>query len=130
MSELNWFPGHMKKALNQMAEEVKKVDMLIYVLDSRAPFSCINPSFSSLAINKPVLYILNKFDLADDKKTTKFKEFIEKNENYDGGDKSDNPMKKYKSHNIFKNNKNICRIKWNNRRNYKRRLFRKFKKCF
>ena len=73
MPKLNWFPGHMAKALKQMSEEIKKVDMLIYVLDARAPFSCLNPSFTSLAINKPVLYVLNKCDLADDDITKKFK---------------------------------------------------------
>ena len=76
MPKLNWFPGHMAKALNQMSEEIKKVDMLIYVLDARAPFSCLNPSFTSLALDKPVLYILNKADLADDKVTDKFKSYI------------------------------------------------------
>ena len=81
MQKLNWFPGHMAKALNQMSEEVKKVDMLIYVLDARAPFSCLNPKFTSLALNKPVLYVLNKIDLADDNKTKAFKDYIKKMEN-------------------------------------------------
>ena len=54
-----------------MMEEIKKVDMLIYVLDSRAPFSCLNPKFDALKINKPVLYVLNKTDLADDTVTNK-----------------------------------------------------------
>ena len=73
MAKINWFPGHMAKALNQMAGEIKNVDMLIYVLDARAPFSCLNPEFSALAINKPVLYVINKCDLADDEKTKEAK---------------------------------------------------------
>ena len=69
MPKLNWFPGHMAKALKEMQEEIKKIDMLIYVLDARAPFSCINPKFEALSINKPVLYVLNKCDIADEQKT-------------------------------------------------------------
>ena len=75
-SKINWFPGHMAKALKIMETEIKNVDMLIYVLDARAPFSCLNPKFTSLALNKPVLYVLNKTDLADDEKTARCKRYI------------------------------------------------------
>lgn len=75
-SKINWFPGHMAKALKIMETEIKNVDMLIYVLNARAPFSCLNPKFTSLALNKPVLYVLNKTDLADDEKTARFKKYI------------------------------------------------------
>lgn len=80
-TKINWFPGHMAKALNQMTDEMKKVDMLIYVLDSRAPFSCLNPKFDALSVNKPVLYILNKADLADDEKTEKYKNLLKDKQN-------------------------------------------------
>lgn len=63
--KINWFPGHMAKALKMMGEEVKKVDVIIYVLDSRAPFSCVNPSFLKVIGNKPIIYILNKCDMVD-----------------------------------------------------------------
>lgn len=80
-NKINWFPGHMAKALNQMTDEMKKVDMLIYVLDSRAPFSCLNPKFDALSVNKPVLYVLNKSDLADDEKTGKYKKLLNSKQN-------------------------------------------------
>ena len=80
-NKINWFPGHMAKALNQMTDEMKKVDMLIYVLDSRAPFSCLNPKFDALSVNKPVLYVLNKSDLADDVKTEKYKNLLNAKQN-------------------------------------------------
>lgn len=69
MAKINWFPGHMAKSLNQMTDEIKNVDMLIYVLDARAPFSCLNPKFDAISLGKPVLYVLNKTDLADEQKT-------------------------------------------------------------
>ena len=30
--KINWFPGHMKKALDGMREELSKADAIIYVL--------------------------------------------------------------------------------------------------
>ena len=63
--KINWFPGHMKKALDLMNEEVKKVDVILYVLDSRAPKSCLNPAFNNILGTKPILYIFNKFDLCE-----------------------------------------------------------------
>jgi len=61
----------MKKALNEMAKEVKNIDALIYVLDARAPIACLNPSFFGLIGSKPILFVLNKVDLADESKLNK-----------------------------------------------------------
>lgn len=63
--KINWFPGHMTKALRMMEEETAKVDCIIYVLDARAPFSCVNPSFCDIVGSKPILYILNKSDMVE-----------------------------------------------------------------
>ena len=63
-NKVNWFPGHMAKTLAQMSKEIKNVDMVIYVLDARAPLSCLNPKFDDLCENKPILYVINKADLA------------------------------------------------------------------
>lgn len=71
-TKINWFPGHMKKALDEIQTEVKKVDAIIYVLDARAPKACLNPSFVKIIGNKPILYILNKCDLADETKVKVF----------------------------------------------------------
>lgn len=65
MAKINWFPGHMAKALKQMEQEVKSVDMVIYVLDARAPISSLNPEFIKLIGDKPILYVLNKADLVE-----------------------------------------------------------------
>lgn len=65
---IQWFPGHMTKAFRLMEKEIKLVDAIIYVLDSRAPFSCVNPKFPSLIGDKPIIYVFNKADLAEQKK--------------------------------------------------------------
>ncbi len=63
--KINWFPGHMTKALKDIQKQLANVDVVIYVLDARAPISSINPSLSKLSQNKPVLYVFNKTDIAD-----------------------------------------------------------------
>ncbi|MCE1249084.1 MAG: ribosome biogenesis GTPase YlqF [Firmicutes bacterium] len=65
MSEkFSWYPGHMKKALEAISEEIKSATAFIFVLDSRCPFSSLNPSLEKITGKKPVLYVLNKSDLA------------------------------------------------------------------
>lgn len=61
--QINWFPGHMTKSLRMMDDNIRQVDAVIYVLDARAPLSCINPELNKVIAGKPVIYVLNKADL-------------------------------------------------------------------
>ena len=63
LRKIQWFPGHMTKAVRMMEDNLKLVDGIIFVLDARAPFACINPMLEKKFGNKPVLYLLNKSDL-------------------------------------------------------------------
>jgi ribosome biogenesis GTPase A len=63
--EINWYPGHMTKSMRMIEEQVKLVDAIVYVLDSRAPMSCINPQFDKFIGAKPTVYLLNKADLCE-----------------------------------------------------------------
>ena len=72
MKHIQWFPGHMTKAMRMMEECVSLVDGVLVVLDARAPAATFNKKLRDLFAAKPVLYILNKADLADDKKTDAF----------------------------------------------------------
>ena len=76
---IHWFPGHMKKALIELQEKVKLVDLIIEILDARAPFSSRNPYFTNIAQGKKRLIILNKNDIADlkdfDKNAAKLSDF-------------------------------------------------------
>ena len=58
---IQWYPGHMTKAIRMMEENVKLVDILLYVLDARCYKACLNPSFDKLTV-KPRIYVLNKVD--------------------------------------------------------------------
>lgn len=65
MRKLQWFPGHMTKAMRMMEENSAVCDGIIYVLDARCPASSFNPALKKTFGAKPVLYVLNKGDLAD-----------------------------------------------------------------
>jgi ribosome biogenesis GTPase A len=67
MKHLQWFPGHITKAMRMMEESVPLCDGIIYVLDARCPVASFNRNLKKLFGNKPVLYVLNKSDLADEK---------------------------------------------------------------
>ena len=45
---LQWYPGHMAKAIREIKEALPKVDLFIEVLDARLPFSSENPVLASL----------------------------------------------------------------------------------
>lgn len=62
---INWFPGHMKKNLDTMKDNIKKIDVVLYVLDARAPFSCLNPKIDEIVENRTILYVINKIDLIE-----------------------------------------------------------------
>ena len=73
---IQWFPGHMTKALRMMEKEIKVVDAIIYVLDARAPFSCVNPKLNALVEGKPIIYVLNKCDIANEEATKNWQQYF------------------------------------------------------
>lgn len=62
---IQWFPGHMNKARNEIKEIMPEMDVVIEVIDARIPYSSENPMVARLRGQKPVIKILNKADLAD-----------------------------------------------------------------
>lgn len=62
---INWFPGHMNKARRELAETLRRTDVVIEVIDARLPQSSRNPMLAELRGDKPALVLLNKADLAD-----------------------------------------------------------------
>ncbi|MCR4880056.1 MAG: ribosome biogenesis GTPase YlqF [Bacilli bacterium] len=64
-TNIHWFPGHMNKALNEIKEKVKLVDIVIELLDTRIPYSSFNDEFEKFVNNKKRLFVFTKEDLAD-----------------------------------------------------------------
>lgn len=69
MKQIQWFPGHMAKTRRLIDANLKLVDAVVEIVDSRAPLSSRNPEMDSMTKGKPRLVLLNKSDLADDRAT-------------------------------------------------------------
>ena len=76
--QIHWFPGHMNKALNEVENKVKLVDVIIELFDARAPISSINENLGKITANKKKLVVLTKTDLADPVQTKKWMEVLSK----------------------------------------------------
>lgn len=77
-----WYPGHMTKAKRMMEENIKLIDLVIEIVDARIPISSRNPDIDSLAVNKARIILLNKSDLADDKITNQWINYLNENNIY------------------------------------------------
>ncbi|MFN8769447.1 MAG: ribosome biogenesis GTPase YlqF [Neisseriaceae bacterium] len=78
---IQWFPGHMNKAKKAIKELVTDIDIVLELLDARAPFSSCNPLLQYMVGNKKKIKLLNKADLADDKITKQWIDFFIKKDN-------------------------------------------------
>ena len=74
---INWYPGHMAKARKMMQESIKLIDVVVEILDARIPLSSKNPDIDELAKGKYRVLLLNKSDMADEKKTAVWKKYYE-----------------------------------------------------
>ena len=75
---LQWFPGHMKKAQRLIEENLKLVDVVIELLDARIPLSSANPMLAEIIKGKPRMIALNKADLADSASTKKWLDYFKR----------------------------------------------------
>ena len=76
VKQIQWFPGHMAKARREISEKMKLIDIVIELVDARAPLSSKNPMFNEICNNKPRLIVMTKKDLADSKATSKWIEYF------------------------------------------------------
>ena len=77
MKTIQWFPGHMTKAMRDMEKKRELCDGVVCVLDARAPIATVNKNLKKIFGAKPVLYVLNKADMADASKTDGFIKLME-----------------------------------------------------
>ena len=77
MKIIQWYPGHMTRAMRDMEAKRDLCDGVVCVLDARAPIATINQNLKKIFGEKPVLYVLNKADLADPNKTDAFLKYFE-----------------------------------------------------
>ena len=74
---IQWYPGHMTKAVRMMQEDIKLIDIVIELVDARVPLSSKNPDIDELAKNKFRLILLNKSDLADERLTQQWEKYYQ-----------------------------------------------------
>lgn len=79
MATIQWFPGHMAKALRQIREQMGLVDIVFELIDARVPYSSQNPEIDLAAGDKPRLLIMTKTDLADQKRLDEWFKFFKEN---------------------------------------------------
>lgn len=77
MADIHWYPGHMTKAIRQMREDIKLIDVVIELVDARIPISSRNPDIDDLSGNKSRVIILNKADMADDRVSDEWVKYFE-----------------------------------------------------
>ena len=75
--QFQWYPGHMTKAKRAMQEDIKLIDVIIELVDSRVPFSSKNPDIDTLANGKSRIRLMNKYDLADKAVSDKWTKYYE-----------------------------------------------------
>ena len=57
---INWFPGHMNKALKQIKSRLKLVDLILEIRDARVPLTSSNFALDEILTSKPRLIVFNK----------------------------------------------------------------------
>ena len=73
---LNWYPGHMAKTKREITEDIKLIDVVVELLDSRIPMSSQNPDIAELTKGKKKIIVLNKTDLADNMQNEAWKKYF------------------------------------------------------
>ena len=76
---ISWYPGHMAKTKREISEDLKLIDVVVELLDSRIPLSSQNPDIAELTKGKKKIIVLNKTDLADNMQNEAWKKYFNSN---------------------------------------------------
>ena len=76
--KIQWYPGHMTKAMRAIQEDIKIIDIIIEMRDARIPLASANPDIAVLGQGKARIIILNKSDLAEEKVNKAWESYIKK----------------------------------------------------
>ena len=79
-TSINWYPGHMAKTKREITEDLKLIDVVIELLDSRIPISSQNPDIAKITEGKKKIIVLNKSDLSDEEQNEMWVKAFRKND--------------------------------------------------
>jgi len=66
---IQWYPGHMAKAMRRLSEDMQAIDVVVEVSDARVPLAGTNPTLSKISGDRPRMLVLSREQLADPEKT-------------------------------------------------------------
>jgi len=73
---VQWYPGHMVRAMRRISEYLKLIDIVVEVIDARAVRSDANPMLDRLIGDRVRIVALSRDDLADASTTKSWIEFF------------------------------------------------------
>ena len=76
-TNINWYPGHMKKTKDEIRKIMPIVDIVYEIIDARIPYSSKIKDIDSLIKNKERILIMTKKDLCDINETNKWVKYYE-----------------------------------------------------
>ena len=76
-TNINWYPGHMKKTKDEIKKIMPVVDIVYEIIDARIPYSSKIKDIDSLIKNKERILIMTKKDLCDISETNKWVKYYE-----------------------------------------------------
>ncbi|MDB9315570.1 ribosome biogenesis GTPase YlqF [Spirulina sp. CS-785/01] len=60
---IQWYPGHIAKAEKQLQDQLKRVDVVLEVLDARVPLASQHPDVPQWVGEKPRILVFNRMDM-------------------------------------------------------------------
>lgn len=76
---ITWYPGHIAKAEKELAEYLKKVDVVIEVRDARIPLSTTHPMVPEWVGSKPLIVVIARIDQISRKALDGWKKYYSAN---------------------------------------------------
>jgi ribosome biogenesis GTPase A len=62
---IQWYPGHMVRAMRKIGDYLSLIDVVVEVIDARVPRSGRNPRLDQMTAHRDRVIVLNRADLAD-----------------------------------------------------------------
>lgn len=72
---ISWYPGHIAKAERELADYLKKVDVVIEVRDARIPLSTTHPMVPEWVGNRPLIVAIARIDQISKKALDAWREY-------------------------------------------------------
>ena len=76
-SQINWYPGHMKKTKDEIKKIMPVIDIVFEIIDARIPLSSKIKDIDDITRNKDKILIMSKADLCDINETNKWVKYYE-----------------------------------------------------